>query len=80
MCIFADENLNEITMATITLSYNKRNKTAQAAIKLLETLGVFKVLKDEEPNSVTVKAIEEVKAGHTYRASSVDDMMNYLRS
>lgn len=67
-------------MATITLSYNGRNKTAQAVIKFIESLGIFKVLKDDEPNETTVKAIEEVKRGHTYKARSLDDMLNYLRN
>ena len=80
MSIFAAGTKMRNTMATITFSYNKRNKTAVAAIKLMESLGVFKILKDDEPNQTTVKAIKEVKAGHTYRASSVGDMMNYLRS
>ena len=67
-------------MTTITLSYNERNKTAQAVVKFLESLGVFKILKDEEPNATTIKAIEEVKSGKTYKASSLDDMLNYLRN
>lgn len=50
-------------MATITFSYNARNKTAQAVIKFVESLGIFKVLKDDEPNGTTIKAIEEVKRG-----------------
>lgn len=67
-------------MATITFSYNARNKTAQAVIKFVESLGIFKVLKDEEPNETTIKAIEEVKRGHTYKASNLNDMLNYLRN
>ena len=67
-------------MATITLSYNERNKTAQAVIKFIETLGVFKVLKDDEPNKTTIKAIEDVKAGRTYKANNLQDMLNYLRT
>lgn len=67
-------------MATITISYDSRNKTAQAVVKFIESLGIFKILKDEEPNQITVKAIEEARAGKTYKASSVDDMLNYLRS
>ena len=70
----------EKIMATITLSYNGRNKTAQAVVKFVESLGVFKILKDDEPNQTTVKAIEDVKAGKTYKASSVDDMLNFLRN
>ena len=67
-------------MSTITISYDSRNKTAQAVVKFIESLGIFKILKDEEPNQITVKAIEEARAGKTYKASSVDDMLNYLRS
>ena len=67
-------------MDTITLSYNPRNKTARTVVKFLESLGVFKILRDDEPNQTTVDAIKEVKAGHTYKASSLGDMMNYLRS
>ena len=48
-------------MTTITLSYNERNKMAQAVVKFLESLGIFKILKDDEPNATTIKAIEEVK-------------------
>ena len=61
------------TMTTITLSYNERNKTAQAVVKFIESLGVFKILKDDEPNATTIKAIEEVKSGKTYKASSLQD-------
>ena len=70
----------EKIMATITLSYDSRNKTAQAVVKFVESLGVFKILKDDEPNQTTVKAIEDVKAGKTYKASSVEDMLNFLRN
>ena len=67
-------------MTTITLSYNERNKTAQAVVKFIESLGIFKILKDDEPNATTIKAIEEVKSGKTYKASNLQDMLNYLRN
>ena len=59
---FCSINLKLNTMTTITLSYNERNKTAQAVVKFIESLGVFKILKDDEPNATTIKAIEEVRA------------------
>ena len=59
---FCGINTKPNTMTTITLSYNERNKTAQAVVKFLESLGVFKILKDDEPNATTIKAIEEVKS------------------
>ena len=77
---FCGINTKPNTMTTITLSYNERNKTAQAVVKFLESLGVFKILKDDEPNATTIKAIEEVKSGKTYKASSLQDMLNYLRN
>lgn len=60
-------------MATITLSYNGRNKTAQTVIQIIESLGIFKVLKDDEPNDVTVKAIKDVKAGKVKHYKDFDE-------
>ena len=77
---FAALTTKSNTMTTITLSYNERNKTAQAVVKFIESLGIFKILKDDEPNATTIKAIEEVKSGKTYKASSLQDMLNYLRN
>ena len=77
---FCGINKKSSIMTTITLSYNERNKTAQAVVKFLESLGIFKILKDDEPNATTIKAIEEVKSGKTYKASSLQDMLNYLRN
>ena len=62
-------------MATITISYDGRNKTAQAVVKFIESLGIFKILKDEEPNQTTVKAIEDVKSGKTYKAKDGYDLI-----
>ena len=77
---FCSINTKVNNMTTITLSYNELNKTAQAVVKFIESLGIFKILKDDEPNATTIKAIEEVKSGKTYKASSLQDMLNYLRN
>ena len=77
---FCGINTKVNNMTTITLSYNERNKTAQAVVKFIESLGIFKILKDDEPNATTIKAIEEVKSGKTYKASNLQDMLNYLRN
>ena len=58
---FCGINLKSSDMTTITLSYSERNKTAQAVVKFLESLGVFKILKDDEPNATTIKPIEEAQ-------------------
>ena len=67
-------------MKTITLSYDGRSKTAQAVIRFIESLGIFKIMKDDEPNQTTLKAIDDVKKGRTYKAANLDDMLNYLKS
>ena len=38
-------------MATITLSYDGRNTVAKSIVKMLETIGVFNILKDDAPNN-----------------------------
>lgn len=63
-------------MATITISYDSRNKTAQAVVKFIESLGVFKILKDDELNRTTVKAIEEARAGKTFKAKDGYDLID----
>ena len=67
-------------MATITLNYDGRNKMAKAIVEFIEKTGLFTLLKDDEPNETTIKAIEEVKKGKTYKAKDLQEMMDYLHS
>ncbi|MCQ2308495.1 MAG: hypothetical protein MJZ78_00730 [Bacteroidales bacterium] len=67
-------------MTTITLGYDKRNKVARAIVDFIEATGLFKIMKDEEPNEETKKAIEDVKSGKTFKASNLQDMFDYLNS
>lgn len=67
-------------MTTITLGYDKRNKVARAIVDFIEATGLFKIMKDEEPNEETKKAIEDVKSGKTFKARDLQDMFDYLNS
>ena len=65
-------------MATITLQYNARNKAARAIVEMIERSGLFDILKDDEPNETTIKAISDAKAGKTFKATQLQEMFNYL--
>lgn len=65
-------------MATITLQYNARNKAARAIVEMIERSGLFDILKDDEPNETTIKAISDAKAGKTFKATKLQEMFNYL--
>ena len=67
-------------MATITLQYDARNKASRAIIEMIERSGLFDILKDEEPNETTIKAINEAKAGKTFKTKKLQEMFNYLEA
>ena len=68
------------TMATITLQYDARRKEAKELISMIESSGLFLILKDETPNETTVHAIKEAKEGKTYKARNFQDMVKYLNA
>lgn len=76
LCIWKNNN----AMATITLNYDGRNKMAKAIVEFIEKTGLFTLLKDDEPNETTIKAIEEVKKGKTYKAKDLQETLDYLHS
>lgn len=51
-------------------------KKALMMIKGIASVRVISQPKSTRLNATTIKAIEEVKAGKTYKASSVDDLLN----
>jgi hypothetical protein len=60
-------------MATITLSYNARNRIAKATIDYILSLGVFKVDKKLTPFE---KALEDVKHGRVTRIKNPANIIN----
>lgn len=67
-------------MTTITLQYDGRNKIAKSLITMIEESGLFLILKDDKPNETTLKAIKEAKTGKTFKATKLQDMVNYLNA
>jgi len=63
----------------ITLEENAVVSDIKKALKMIKGIAsvrVAKPVKTRELNATTIKAIEDVKAGKTYKASSVDDLLN----
>ncbi len=64
--------LNKLLEYILSLSLSDKNKDWLAG-KILES-------KKAQPNATTIKAIEDVRAGKTFKASSVDDLLNQCLS
>ncbi|GEM_PF-1765822 len=67
-------------MEVITISYNGKNKIANAIVNLIEASGVFDILRDNEPNETTIEAINELKNGGGFTANGLDDLFKQLQS
>ena len=67
-------------MEVITISYNGKNKIANAIVNLIEESGVFDILRDNEPNETTIAAINELKNGGGFTANGLDDLFKQLNS
>jgi len=59
-------------MATITLNYNSRNRTAQKTIEYVLSLGVFKT-EDKHPLPSFNKSINEMQSGKTHRLKNIEN-------
>lgn len=67
-------------MATVTFSYDARNKVAKSIIKMIEDSGLFLMLKEDEPSESSMKALAEFHKDKGYKAKSANDAIRYLRS
>ena len=68
-------------MATLTLSYDRRNKTARSIVELLRTMEFFHIT--EAPSKPRHKsgielAYEDVEAGRVTKWESTEQMFNTL--
>lgn len=69
-------------METITLNISNPTiiPSLKRVLRSIEGVAIVpkrrKAMVTDVPNATTVKAINDVKAGRTYRASSVDDLLN----
>lgn len=62
----------------ITLEDNAVVSDIKKALKMIRGIASVRVVNQAtaEPNKTTLKAIDDVKAGKTYKASSVDDLLS----
>lgn len=79
-------------MATITLSYDGRNTVAKSIVKMLETIGVFNILKDDAPNNHNIvkspynqefvnkikKSEQQISKGKFVKVTNVKEYINGL--
>ena len=67
----------------ITLEENAVISDIKKALKMIKGVAAVRVAnqtKTRELNATTIKAIEDVRAGKTFKASSVDDLLNQCLS
>ena len=67
----------------ITLEENAVISDIKKALKMIKGVAAVRVAnptKTRELNATTSKAIEDVRAGKTFKASSVDDLLNQCLS
>jgi hypothetical protein len=86
MFTFANKNVNVMNTTTITpprieitLEENAVVSDIKKALKMIRGVASVRVAnpsKAEVPNKTTIKAINDVKAGKTFKASSVDDLLS----
>ena len=65
-------------MATITLEYNVRNKTANRIIEVIRAMdNIFKVKSDVKKGNIEItrKAIQDVEMGNVVKCASFDDYL-----
>ena len=85
MFTFANKNVNVMNTTTITpphieitLEENAVISDIKKTLKMIRGVASVRVVssKVESPNKTTIKAINDVKAGKTFKASSVDDLLS----
>ncbi|SEP72474.1 hypothetical protein SAMN04488097_0443 [Epilithonimonas lactis] len=74
--------VNRIEMETIKLKINKRTSYGKALLELIkigidEKKGV-EIVDENEPNSATIKAIEDVEKGKTFKVKNSKDLFKEL--
>lgn len=63
-------------MATLTLNYDGRNKTARSIVEMLRSLDIFHVVETPARKSGIEQALEDVAAGRVYRAKDGADLIH----
>ncbi len=56
-----------------------KSKAAKQMIEFLKTQPYAKVIEEDEPNAVTLRAIEELKTGKTIKCDSFEDYIEKVK-
>ena len=64
-------------MATYTITINERTNAGRSLVANLKSLSV---IKDEQPNLTTMKAIKELKTGKVTRCKSFDEYLDLVNN
>ena len=62
-------------MATLTLTYDGRNKTARCIVEMLRSLDVFQVTEKPAHKTGIEQALEDVAAGRVFHALNGEDLI-----
>ena len=68
-------NSKRTAMATIIVSYNEKDTVAQSILKMIKTVGVFKI----EKSTGLDEAIIEMKSGDTVKCNDFDDYLKKVK-
>lgn len=67
-------------METITLAFNPNDTVAMAVIGMIERIGHFDIMREDNPNETTLQALHDAHSGNTHKCQSLDDLFSYLKS
>lgn len=72
------ETLKRITMATMTLSYDGRNKVARSVVELIRSLDVFTITEQPASKGSYQLSQEDIRAGRVETFASSNEMFQSL--
>ena len=68
-------------MQTMTIQYNPASRLVRPIIELIQQVKGIKVLSQSEkyePDDETLEAVQDIKAGKVYHATSTDDLFQQI--
>ena len=71
---------NKPLVETMALAFDPNDQATLAIIKMIESCGLFSVMREDTPNAETLQALDDAHNGKTYKAKNLDDLLNYLEN
>ena len=68
-------------MQTMTIQYNPANALVQPIIELIQQVKGIKIISRSDeyvPDDETLEAVQDIKAGKEYHATSTDDLFQQI--